>query len=127
VFFTTFGISTKPVRLIKMYLNEMQSTVRVGTHFSDKFPTKNSVNQGDALSPLLLNCALEYATRKVQANQEGQKVNEKRPLGRPRRRREDSIKMNLQEEGCEGMDWIAWLWIGTGGRLVNAVMNLRVP
>ena len=30
----------------------------------------------------------------------------KRPLGRPRRRLEDNIKMNLQEVGCEGMDWI---------------------
>jgi hypothetical protein len=30
----------------------------------------------------------------------------KRPLGRPRRRWEDSIKMDLQEVGCGGMDWI---------------------
>ena len=30
----------------------------------------------------------------------------KRPLGRPRRRWEDNIKMDLQEVGCEGMDWI---------------------
>ena len=30
----------------------------------------------------------------------------KRPLGRPRRRWEDNIKMDLQEEGCEAMDWI---------------------
>ena len=30
----------------------------------------------------------------------------KRPLGRPRRRWEDTIKMNLQEVGCGGMDWI---------------------
>jgi hypothetical protein len=30
----------------------------------------------------------------------------KRPLGRPRRRREDNIKMDLQEVGCGGMDWI---------------------
>jgi len=29
-----------------------------------------------------------------------------RPLGRPRRRWEDNIKMDLQEVGCEGMDWI---------------------
>jgi hypothetical protein len=29
----------------------------------------------------------------------------KRPLGRPRRRLEDNIKMDLQEVGCEGMDW----------------------
>jgi len=30
----------------------------------------------------------------------------KRPLGRPRRRWADNIKMNLQEVGCKGMDWI---------------------
>ena len=30
----------------------------------------------------------------------------KRPLGRPRRRWEDNIKMDLQEVGCGGMDWI---------------------
>jgi hypothetical protein len=34
----------------------------------------------------------------------------KRPLGRPRRRWEDNIKMDLQEVGCGGMEWI-----GTGG------------
>jgi hypothetical protein len=33
-------------------------------------------------------------------------LEEKRPLGRPRRRREDNIKMDLQEVGCGGMDWI---------------------
>ena len=30
----------------------------------------------------------------------------KEPLGRPRRRQEDNIKMNLREVGCGGMDWI---------------------
>ena len=30
----------------------------------------------------------------------------KRPLGRPRRRREDNVKMDLQEVGSRGMDWI---------------------
>ena len=37
-----------------------------------------------------------------------------RPLGRPRRRWEDDSKMDLQEVGCGGMDWIE-LRIGTGG------------
>ena len=52
----------------------------------------------------------------------------KRPLGRPRHRWEDNIKMDLQEVGCRGMDWIEL--VRDGGRwwaLVNAVMNLRVP
>jgi hypothetical protein len=39
----------------------------------------------------------------------------KRPLGRPRRRLDDNIKMDLQEVGCGGMDWMSWLRIGTGG------------
>jgi len=39
----------------------------------------------------------------------------KRPLGRPRRRWEDNIKMNLQEVTCEGVAGSIWLRIGTGG------------
>ena len=52
----------------------------------------------------------------------------KRPLGRPRRRWEDNIKMNLQDVGCEGKDWIYVVQDrGRWRALVNAVMNLRVP
>ena len=39
----------------------------------------------------------------------------KRPLGRPRRRWKDNIKMDLQEVGCGGMTGSSWLRIGTGG------------
>jgi len=52
----------------------------------------------------------------------------KKPLGRPRYRWEDTIKMDLQEVGCGGTDWInltqdrdRWL------ALVNVVTELRVP
>jgi hypothetical protein len=56
------------------------------------------------------------------------KPEEKRPLGRPRRRWIDNIKMNLLELGGSVVDWIGlaqdmYRWRA----LVNSVMNLRVP
>jgi hypothetical protein len=52
----------------------------------------------------------------------------KRPLGRPRRRWEDNIKMDLQHVGCGVMDWIELAQDRDSWRaLVNVVMNLRVP
>jgi hypothetical protein len=52
----------------------------------------------------------------------------KRPLGRPRRRWEDNIKMDLREIGFGDMDWIYWAQGRDRWRaLVNTVMNLRVP
>jgi len=58
------GFPMKLVRLIKMCLNETCSKVQVGKHLS--FPIKNGLKQGDALLPLLFNCALEHAMRRVQ-------------------------------------------------------------
>jgi len=52
----------------------------------------------------------------------------KRPLGRPRRRWEDNIKMYLQEVRCGGMDWNELVQDMDRRRaFVNGVMNLRVP
>jgi hypothetical protein len=52
----------------------------------------------------------------------------KRPLGRPRRRWVDNIRMDLGEVGCGDVDWIG-LAKDTNRRraLVNSVLNLRVP
>jgi hypothetical protein len=52
----------------------------------------------------------------------------RRPLGRPRRKWEDNIKMDLQEGGWGVMDWIDMAQDRDRWRaFVNAVMNLRVP
>ena len=52
----------------------------------------------------------------------------KRPLGRPRRRWVDNIRMDLQEVGCRYMVWIGLAQDRDKWRtLVSAVMNLRVP
>jgi hypothetical protein len=52
----------------------------------------------------------------------------RRPFGRPRRRWEDNIKMDLREVGWGGMDWIILARDRDRWRaLVNAVINLRVP
>ena len=52
----------------------------------------------------------------------------KRPLVRPRQRWEDNIRIDLQEVGCGGMDWIELaqdrdMWRA----VVKAIMNLRAP
>ena len=58
----------------------------------------------------------------------GGDIGGKEPLGRPRRRWEDNIKMDLQAMGCRGVDWIDLPQDRERWRaLVNEVMNLRVP
>jgi len=50
----------------------------VGKNVSDRFPIRNGLKQGDALSPMLFNFALEYAIRRVQVNQRVRTVHRRR-------------------------------------------------
>ena len=58
-----------------MCLNEIYSRIQVGKNLYDKFPIRNGLKQGDALSPLVSNYALDYTIRSVQVNQDGLKLN----------------------------------------------------
>jgi hypothetical protein len=56
------------------------------------------------------------------------RLERRRPLGRPRRRWEDNIKMDLRDIGSGDVDWIHWAQDWDRWRaFVNTVMNLRVP
>jgi hypothetical protein len=56
------------------------------------------------------------------------KPERRRPLGRPKRRWVDNIKMDLREIGWDGVDWVDLAQDRDHWRdLVNTVMNLRVP
>ena len=58
-----------------MSVTETYSRVRMGKNVSDRFPIRNGLKQGDALSPMLFNFALEYAIRRIQVNQDVFKLN----------------------------------------------------
>jgi hypothetical protein len=64
-----FGIAEKLVRLIKMCNNNTQNVVRVMGDISEPFIVKNGLRQGDALSPVWFNLALEEIIRSVPRGQ----------------------------------------------------------
>jgi hypothetical protein len=55
-------IPMKLLRIIKLYMTETHSRVRVGKNVSDMFPIRKGMKQGDGLPPLLSNSSLEDAT-----------------------------------------------------------------
>ena len=57
-----------------MCLTETYNRVLVGKNLSEMFRTKNGLKQGDALSPLFFNFALECAIKRVQVNHDGLKL-----------------------------------------------------
>jgi len=58
----------------------------------------------------------------------GRRPEDKRPLGRPRRRWEDNVRTDLREIGIEGPNWIQLSWDRVQWRAsVSTAMNLRVP
>jgi hypothetical protein len=54
--------------------------LQIGKYLSDSYPIQKGLKEGDALWPLLLSLALEYAFRKVQKNQVGLKLYGRRQL-----------------------------------------------
>ena len=70
-----FNIPMQLVRLTKICLNATHIRVQVGKHLSNMFPVRNGLKQGDALSPLLFNFAVEYAIGRVQVHQDELKLN----------------------------------------------------
>jgi hypothetical protein len=73
--FIEFGVLRKFVNLIKMCLNETYSRVWVDKNLFDMFPVRNFLKQGNDLSPLLFNFAVENAISRVQVNHDGLKLN----------------------------------------------------
>jgi hypothetical protein len=149
-----FGVPMKLVRLIKMCLNEEYSKIHIGKHVSDSFPIQNRLNgpkrdevtgewrklHNEELHDLYsspsiiriikarrMRCAGHVARMGEKRNACRLFVGKpegKRPLGKPRRRWVDNIRVDLVEVGWSDVDGIGLAQDGDRWRaLVNSVMN----
>jgi hypothetical protein len=71
----SLGVPKKLVKLVQVCLNGHRGRVRVGGDLSDPFDILNGLKQGDALSSVLFNLALEYVVRSIIENREGLSMN----------------------------------------------------
>jgi hypothetical protein len=112
------------------YTSSLQAVAATGKLSATDLPSLHIINySGNQIKKTEMDRACSTygekrsAFRVLVGNREGRRL-----LGRPRRRRENNIQMNLREIGWGTWTRSIWLWIGTVGRtLVNAVMNLQVP
>ena len=65
------GMKNKLIKMIKLTLKDTDNRVRIKGKLSKKFKVKEGLRQGDPLSPILFNCALEYVVRKANLNRSG--------------------------------------------------------
>ena len=102
---------------------DVYQTTRKPTSLFLNIKINPSLRLADTFNHVTSNNIQMYALLSLLGKPEG-----KRPLGRPRRRWEDNIRMDLQEMGCGYMGWIGLAQDRDRWRtLVSAVMNLRVP
>lgn len=72
-----YGIPDKIIQLAKMCISESKGKVKIGKEYTDTFDINTGVRQGDGLSPLLFNLALEEALKKTRNSEGGARLTEK--------------------------------------------------
>jgi len=67
----TFGIPSKTVKMIKLCMDKTRCKIKFNQHMSDKFEVKTGLRQGDTLSSVFFNIALETVVKKPRASMMG--------------------------------------------------------
>jgi len=117
-----------PAHLILFDLITLIKGSELNEKLNDLYSSPNTVRVIKSRRMRLAAHVARMAEKRVLYRVLVEKPEGKRPLGRLRRRWEDNIKMDLQEVGCGGMDWIDIAQDRDRWRaLVNTVMKLRVP